>query len=1786
MKYYRHVAIAALAAAIAFFSCDADAKALRIVSYNIDCADQSSDNNITGATHSLPTVVQAIGLHHIGTNVQQVDVMSCEELQSTTLANFVSALNNIYGAGTYAYDPTVDPNTGGGPDGLIYNTTTVQVISARALPTGQTVLLQSNSAYTAAHSPGGGVNGVARGPMVYRIRPVGYDSNSDFYMYVSHARSTSDDTVGDARYAEAQEVRSDAKYNLPAGAHILYCGDWNLFNGSGENAYKCLTGQVTSDAIDWSDTSSVWANTNQTQAYDPTSKTTPPTTTTWANVAGDNASYLYGDSTSSLTSRIDLQLPNALMYAAYNSQGGVQLAPDTGDPFDSSNFPSSKYPYAYEVFGNNGTTARSSATTSAANHSLDDLASTSPNASTTLSDIQLVGSGSSFTGSDHYPLVSDWVIISSVAPSITTQPVSQTNNEGATITFTVTASGSAPLAFVWKHNNSTLSDGGNVAGSTTSALTISSISQSDAGTYSVVITNVSGSATSSSATLTVLRSLQSIKTVFIIPMENANWSSIKGSSSASYLNNTLLTMGAHAEQYYNPPANHPSLPNYLWMEAGTNFGISADLLPSSAHQNTTNHMVSLLKRAGIPWRSYDEDVCGCNCPLSNTNKYLPRHNPVVYFDDVTDTNNVGSANCIANVRAYTQLASDLSGNQIGRLNWVVPNSCDDMHDSGCGTGNQILNGDLWLSNNLPAILNSAAYTNNGLIVIVWDEGASSSDGPIGCIVLSPLAKAGYSNSIHYTHSSILRTLQQVFNVGPLLNDAANAVDLGDLLNLGAPAQLAVTPVSGLSSTGPQGGAFSPSSQVYTLTNSGSSTLAWTASNTANWLTLSAASGILAPNSSVAVTASINANANSLAAGAYANTISFTNSINGGGNTTRAVSLTVTNNSADPAITSQPASATFVEGAMGTLSVTATGTQPINYQWQKNNGVGTYTNITGATASSYSKTVVSSDAGSYRVIVTNTVGSATSSIATVTTSTLSTNGIRLSTLSSFTYTQNFDSLPTSSTGYTWTNNSTILGWYADKAGGTTGNSLSTVDNGSSTVNGLHDYGATSSPDRSLGATADSGGSYASNIAFGLRFVNDTPVAVNKMTVVFTGKQWRQTTNNNTLQFTYRATASPATTIDASNNFSWTAASSLNFASLHTGTAGALDGTLAANQSLNSNVVSGINLTAAQELWVRWYLPSQYPCPGLAVDNLSISFGLAPYMTSQPSSQTSGSGQQITFLAAAAGSVSLVYQWQKGATPLSNGGAISGANTANLTISSVSASDSSSYSVVVTNAFGSVTSSVAILTVVDPPMITESPQSITAMQGNSVGFSAIATGSGVSYQWMFNNVAIAGATSNMFVRANAQLTDAGSYSVVASNLAGTVTSSNAVLAVMTSPLHLINITPNVDGSVTTIWNVDAGKSYTLQYQDSLLDVTWTDITNVTSVATTLTVADLNAGSTTNPQRFYQLSSPSDQRASDIAGFINLSLLGSSDNFISLPFVRPSASLQLVSSVTGSNIVVAGLPGWTPNQFVYSSGTQSNTYYVRFTSGGAEGRIYPVSANDTNAISLDLGTDNLNAVAQNDQFSVEPYWTFATVFPNGTGVNVSPTVGNRYTEILTPDLTSSGINLSATKVYFFNASIWKQVGQGSVNHNDDSIQPDSYMVVRHNVSTNTTVFAGGVVISSKLGFPLRVQSDVRQDNAIGLIRPLAVSLDASGLIESGAFQSSPLPGSRTDELLTFDNTVASRNKSAAAIYYYWSNAWREVGFGNADVGANLLLPGTGFIIRKGTNSSTVIWTNAPNW
>ena len=361
--------------------------------------------------------------------------------------------------------------------------------------------------------------------------------------------------------------------------------------------------------------------------------------------------------------------------------------------------------------------------------------------------------------------------------SITTPASGQTVS--GTTTVTATASGSSALARV-----DFLLDGAALGSATRAPYSASwNTTGASNGQHSLTATATDSAGlqgTSSAVSVTVNNSVSAgIHTVFIILMENHNWSAIKGSASAPYINNTLLVQGAHAENYVNVPGIHPSEPNYLWLEAGTNFGVLNDSAPSANHQSTTQHLVTLLQTAGISWKSYQEGISGTSCPLTASGLYAPKHNPMVFFDDVTNTNSASSANCIAHERPFTELAGDLTNNTTARYNFITPNLCNDMHGATGCPSDSIATGDTWLSQNVPAIVASAAYRNGGALFITWDE-SEQGDHPIGMMVMSPKVKPGYSNTVAYSHSSTLRTMEEIFQVSPMLGDAANATDLADL----------------------------------------------------------------------------------------------------------------------------------------------------------------------------------------------------------------------------------------------------------------------------------------------------------------------------------------------------------------------------------------------------------------------------------------------------------------------------------------------------------------------------------------------------------------------------------------------------------------------------------------------------------------------------------------------------------------------------------------------------------------------------------------------------------------------------------------------------------------------------------------------------------------------------------------------------------------------------------------------------------------------------------------------
>ena len=167
---------------------------------------------------------------------------------------------------------------------------------------------------------------------------------------------------------------------------------------------------------------------------------------------------------------------------------------------------------------------------------------------------------------------------------------------------------------------------------------------------------------------------------------------------------------------------------------------------------------------------------------------------------------------------------------------------------------------------------------------------------------------------------------------------------------------------------------------------------------------------------------------------------------------------------------------------------------------------------------------------------------------------------------------------------------------------------------------------------------------------------------------------------------------------------------------------------------------------------------------------------PVISTDPQSQTVSLGSPATFSAAAIGQAPISYQW------CLNGNPIAGATTNSYAINSAQISDAGSYWLIATNSYGSTTSAVATLTVAVAPIILANPASLTVVTGSTAAFSVAALGAApLGYQWQLNGASIAGASASACSITSVQLSDQGSYTVVVTNYAGSVTSAPASLAV---------------------------------------------------------------------------------------------------------------------------------------------------------------------------------------------------------------------------------------------------------------------------------------------------------------------------------------------------------------------------------------------------------------------
>jgi hypothetical protein len=480
-------------------------------------------------------------------------------------------------------------------------------------------------------------------------------------------------------------------------------------------------------------------------------------------------------------------------------------------------------------------------------------------------------------------------------------------------------------------------------------------------------------------------------------------------------------------------------------------------------------------------------------------------------------------------------------------------------------------------------------------------------------------------------------------------------------------------------------------------------------------------------------------------------------------TSSAATLTVNTSAVAPAITTQPASQTVTAGQTASFSVAATGTAPLSYQWMKNG-----TTMSGATSSSYTTpATTSSDNGAqFTVVVSNTVGSVTSNAATLT---VNTSAVA-------------PAITTQPAGQMVTAGQTAS--FSVAATGTAPLSYRWMKNGTAIS------GATSSSYTTPATTSSDNGA--------------------QFTVVVSNAAGSATSNAATLTVSAAAVAPSITTQPASQTV--TAGQTASFSVAATGTAPLSyqwkkSGT-AISGATSSSYTTPTTTSSDNGAQFTVVVSNAAGSATSSVATLTVSAAVvAPSITTEPASQTVTAGQTATFSVAATGTAPLSYQWRK------NSAAISGATSASYTTPATTSSDNGAqFTAVVSNTAGSVTSSVATLTVsaaVVAPSITTEPASQTVTAGQTATFSVVATGTApLSYQWEQNGTAVTGATSASYTTPATTSSDNGAqFTVVVSNTAGSVTSSPAALTVSAANAQTPTLVQHVLGPTSD----SGGKNY---------------------------------------------------------------------------------------------------------------------------------------------------------------------------------------------------------------------------------------------------------------------------------------------------------------------------------------------------------------------------------------
>jgi phospholipase C len=297
--------------------------------------------------------------------------------------------------------------------------------------------------------------------------------------------------------------------------------------------------------------------------------------------------------------------------------------------------------------------------------------------------------------------------------------------------------------------------------------------------------------------------LKNYQHVFVIMMENTGYNALIGNPNAPWINDAAGKYGL-ATNYTG--VIHPSQPNYIAATAGIT-GADSD----NDETLDVPNLVDQLESHGKTWKSYSQSFSLCNgnalAHSCGNQLYERKHNPFVSFADVQS-----SPARMANIVDLGQLDADLSSGNVPDYSFIAPDQCNDMHGRAATPADPcdfsqiqslISTGDSFLSTWVGKIMASPAWNGNSVIFIQWDESdftGSPNDfgfgdtsgccdaipnhggGHVVSLVISHSDHAARTSAVAYNHYSLLRTIQDGWQLGCLgfTCDTANVPAMSDL----------------------------------------------------------------------------------------------------------------------------------------------------------------------------------------------------------------------------------------------------------------------------------------------------------------------------------------------------------------------------------------------------------------------------------------------------------------------------------------------------------------------------------------------------------------------------------------------------------------------------------------------------------------------------------------------------------------------------------------------------------------------------------------------------------------------------------------------------------------------------------------------------------------------------------------------------------------------------------------------------------------------------------------------